>query len=72
MIRQVSPENRHAVRVLLTLKAEGPREIPPDLYHDINKRFLSFMTDTERATLERVVTTLEAVKFPFTSEEVNP
>lgn len=59
VIRQVSPEDRRAVRVRLTPKAEALRETLTDLYHDTNRHFLSFLTEKERKTFERVVAKIE-------------
>ncbi len=61
--RRVSPEDRRTVRVRLTPKAEGLRKVLTDLYHDMNRRFLSFLTEEERKTFERVVAKMEKVDF---------
>lgn len=59
VLRQVDPGDRRAVRVQLTPKAEGLRQTLTDLYHRINRKFLSFLTDEERRTFERVVSKIE-------------
>ncbi|RTZ92627.1 MAG: MarR family transcriptional regulator [Deltaproteobacteria bacterium] len=57
--RQVSPEDRRSIRVRLTPKAERLRETLTELYHRINRRFLSFLTEEERKTFEQVVSKIE-------------
>jgi len=59
VLRQVDPGDRRAVRVQLTPKAEGLRQTLTDLYHSINRKFLSFLSDEERRTFERVVSKIE-------------
>ena len=59
VIRQVSPEDRRSVQVRLTPKAEKLRKTLTDLYHDINRHFLSFLTEKERKTFEQVVEKIE-------------
>ena len=57
--RRIKPEDRRTVRVRLTPKAEKLRETLTDLYHKINRKFLSFLTEEEQKTFERVVAKIE-------------
>lgn len=61
--RQTSHEDRRTVRVRLTPKAEELRETLTDLYHHINRRFLSLLTKEERETFEQVVSKIENADF---------
>jgi len=61
--RQTSPEDRRTVRVRLTPKAEELRETLTNLYHHINRRFLSLLTKEERETFEQVVSKIENADF---------
>jgi len=57
--RRINPEDRRTVRVRLTPKAEKLRETMADLYHKINRKFLSFLTEEEQKTFEQVVSKIE-------------
>ena len=57
--RRIDPEDRRSVRVRLTPKAERLRKTLTDLYHNINRRFLSFLTEEERKNFEQVVSKIE-------------
>ncbi len=61
VMRQVSTEDRRTVRVRITPKAEKLRETLTNLYHDINRRFLSFLTKKEQKIFEQVVAKIENV-----------
>ena len=61
--RQTSHEDRRTVRVCLTPKAEELRETLTNLYHHINRRFLSLLTEEERETFEQVVSKIENADF---------
>jgi DNA-binding MarR family transcriptional regulator len=57
--RQTFPGDRRTIRVRLTPKAEKLRETLTNLYHNINRRFLSLLTEEEREIFERVVSKIE-------------
>jgi len=57
--RQTFPGDRRTIRVRLTPKAEKLRETMTNLYHKINRRFLSLLTEEEREIFERVVSKIE-------------
>ncbi len=61
--RQTSHEDRRTIRVRLTPKAEELRETLTNLYHHINRRFLSLLTKEERETFEQVVSKIENADF---------
>jgi len=57
--RQTFPGDRRTIRVRLTPKAEKLRETLTNLYHKINRRFLSLLTEEEREIFERMVSKIE-------------
>ena len=54
--RRADPEDRRAIRIHLTSKAEALREELTELYHDNNGMFLSLLSREEQEVFERVVT----------------
>ena len=61
--RRADPEDRRAIRVHLTAKAEELREALTGLYHDNNGMFLSLLSREEKEVFERVVNKLETADF---------
>jgi len=61
--RRADPEDRRAIRIYLTAKAEGLREELTELYHDNNGMFLSLLSQEEKDVFERVVNKLETASF---------
>ena len=61
--RRSDPEDRRAIRVHLTAKAEGLRAELTELYHDNNGMFLSLLSQEEKEVFERVVNKLETADF---------
>lgn len=61
--RRADPDDRRAVRIFLTPKAESMREKLTELYHQNNGMFLSILTSEEREVFERVVDKLEKADF---------
>ncbi|MBW1708116.1 MAG: MarR family transcriptional regulator [Deltaproteobacteria bacterium] len=61
--RRADPEDRRAIRIHLTAKAEGLREELTGLYHDNNGMFLSLLSQEEKEVFERVVNKLETADF---------
>ena len=61
--RRADPEDRRAIRIHLTSKAEALREELTELYHDNNGMFLSLLSREEQEVFERVVNKLETVDF---------
>jgi DNA-binding MarR family transcriptional regulator len=61
--RRPDPEDRRAIKVHLTVKAEGLRQELTELYHDNNGRFLSLLSQDEKEAFERVVNKLETADF---------
>jgi len=61
--RKADPEDRRAIRIHLTTKAERLRKDLTELYHENNSKFLSLLTLEEKEAFERVVNKLEAADF---------
>ena len=61
--RMADPEDRRAIRIHLTAKAEALREELTELYHDNNGNFLSLLNREEKETFERVVNKLDTADF---------
>jgi len=61
--RKADPEDRRAIRIHLTVKAEGLRKELNELYHDNNGMFLSLLSQEEKKVFERVVNKLETADF---------
>ena len=61
--RRPDSEDRRAIIVHLTEKAEGLREELTELYHDNNGMFLSLLSQDEKEAFERVVNKLEKADF---------
>jgi len=61
--RRADPEDRRAIRIHLTEKAEGLRKELTELYHDNNGMFLSLLSREEKEVFERVVNKLETADF---------
>lgn len=61
--RRADPEDRRAIMIHLTAKAEGLREELTELYHDNNGMFLSLLSQEEKEVFERVVNKLETAEF---------
>jgi len=61
--RRADPEDRRAIRIHLTAKAEGLRKELTELYHDNNGMFLSLLSREEKEVFERVVNKLETADF---------
>jgi DNA-binding MarR family transcriptional regulator len=61
--RKADPDDRRAIRIFLTPKAESMREKLTELYHQNNGMFLSVLTSEEREIFERVVDKLEKADF---------
>jgi len=61
--RKADPDDRRAVRIFLTPKAESMRQKLTELYHQNNGMFLSILTSEEREVFERVVDKLEKADF---------
>ena len=61
--RRADPEDRRAIRIHLTTKAEGLRKELTELYHDNNGMFLSLLSREEKEVFERVVNKLETADF---------
>lgn len=61
--RRADPEDRRAIRIHLTAKAEGLREELTELYNDNNGMFLSLLSQEEKEVFERVVSKLETADF---------
>jgi DNA-binding MarR family transcriptional regulator len=61
--RKADPDDRRAIRIFLTQKAESMREKLTELYHQNNGMFLSILTSEERTLFERVVDKIEKADF---------
>lgn len=61
--RRADPEDRRAIRIHLTAKAEGLRKELTELYHENNGMFLSLLSREEKEVFERVVNKLETADF---------
>ena len=61
--RRADPEDRRAIMIHLTAKAEGLREELTELYYDNNGMFLSLLSQGEKEVFERVVNKLETADF---------
>ncbi len=59
--RRNDPEDRRAIRIYLTPKAESLREELLEIYHRNNAKFLSVLCDEEKEIFERVVQKLESI-----------
>jgi len=59
--RRADPEDRRAIRIHLTEKAEGLRHELTELYHENNGMFLSLLDEEERKVFEKVVDKIETV-----------
>ncbi len=59
--RRNDPEDRRAIRIYLTSKAESLREELLEIYHRNNAKFLSVLSDDEKEIFERVVQKLESI-----------
>jgi DNA-binding MarR family transcriptional regulator len=61
--RKADPDDRRAIRIFLTPKAELMREKLTELYNQNNGIFLSILTSEESEIFERVVDKLEKAEF---------
>ena len=61
--RKADPDDRRAIRIFLTPKAESMREELTEFYHQNNGMFLSILTPEERKIFERVVDKIENADF---------
>ena len=61
--RKADPDDRRAIRIFLTQKAESMRVELTELYNQNNGMFLSILTFEEREIFERVVDKLEKADF---------
>jgi DNA-binding MarR family transcriptional regulator len=61
--RKADTDDRRAIRIFLTPKAESMRGKLTELYHQNNGMFLSILTSEEREIFERVVDKLEKADF---------
>ena len=61
--RRPDSEDRRAIIVHLTEKAEGLREELTELYHDNNGMFLSLLSQDEKEVFESVINKLEKADF---------
>ncbi|RLB21865.1 MAG: MarR family transcriptional regulator [Deltaproteobacteria bacterium] len=61
--RKADSDDRRAIRIHLTAKAESLREELTELYHDNNGMFLSLLSQEEKEVFERVVNKLETAEF---------
>jgi DNA-binding MarR family transcriptional regulator len=61
--RKADPDDRRAIRIFLTPKAESMREELTEVYHQNNGMFLSVLTPEEQEVFERVVDKLEKADF---------
>ncbi len=61
--RKTDPDDRRAIRIFLTPKAESMRLELTELYHQNNGMFLSLLTSEEREIFERVVDKFENADF---------
>ena len=59
--RRADPEDRRAIRIYLTEKAERLRDELTELYHENNGLFLALLNEEERKVFERVVDKIETV-----------
>jgi len=57
--RRADPEDRRAIRVHLTAKAERLRDELTELYHENNGMFLSLLNEEEKKVFEHVVAKIE-------------
>lgn len=60
---KADPDDRRAIRIFLTPKAESMREKLTGSYHQNNGMFLSVLTSEESEIFERVVDKLEKADF---------
>jgi len=61
--RKADPDDRRAIRIFLTPRAELLREELTELYHKNNGMFLSVLSQEEQEVFERVVNRLETADF---------
>ncbi|MBW2119910.1 MAG: MarR family transcriptional regulator [Deltaproteobacteria bacterium] len=61
--RNADPDDRRAIRIFLTQKADLLREELIELYHKNNGMFLSVLSQEEQEVFERVVNRLETADF---------
>ena len=61
--RKADPDDRRAIRIFLTSKAESMRARLTELYHQNNVMFLSVLSREEQVVFERVVNRLETADF---------
>ncbi|MBW2095032.1 MAG: MarR family transcriptional regulator [Deltaproteobacteria bacterium] len=59
--RRADPEDRRAIRIHLTEKAEALRDELTELYHENNGMFLALLDQEERRIFEQVVGKIESV-----------
>jgi len=59
--RRADPEDRRAIRIHLTEKAEKLRDELTELYHENNGLFLALLDEKERKVFEQVVDKIETV-----------
>ena len=59
--RRADPEDRRAIRIHLTEKAEKLRDELTELYHRNNGTFLSILNEEEKKVFEQVVDKIETV-----------
>ena len=61
--RKADSEDRRAIKIHLTAKAEKLREELTELYHDNNCMFLSLLTQKEKEVFLRVINKLDTADF---------
>lgn len=59
--RRADPEDRRAIRIHLTKKAERLRDELTELYHENNGMFLALLDEEEKKVFEQVVDKIETV-----------
>lgn len=60
--RKADPDDRRAIRIYLTEKAEKLRDELTELYHENNSMFLALLNQEERKVFEQVVRKIETVE----------
>lgn len=59
--RRADPEDRRAIRIHVTKKAERLRDELTELYHENNGMFLALLDEEEKKVFEQVVDKIETV-----------
>ena len=69
VVRKADPDDRRAIRIFLTDRANGMKDDLINIYHQNNNMFLSIFSPHEREIFDRIVNKLDHVEFGIDTEK---